>query len=114
MLGLLCLVSTLILPGWLRAMLNAPRQTASPTEHFPWIGNTWFLILRSLGLSGPALWLSYLAVALPLLAWVLQKAWFHQTSLADLMGITLLAAFFVFPYARHYDFPVLLVPIMII
>jgi hypothetical protein len=113
MLALLCLVSTILLPGWLPAMLNAPRQTPSPTEHLPWIGNTWFLVLRSLGSSGPVLWLLYLAVALPLLVSIIQKAWFRQTALADLMAISLLAAFFVVPYARHYDFPVLLVPILV-
>jgi MFS family permease len=109
---LLGLVSSLVLPSWLPDMLNAPRLTPSPTEFFPWIGNTWFLLLRSLSLEGPMLWLLYLIVALPFLGYVLKAAFQRSTTLAHVLALSILAAFFVAPYARHYDFPVLLIPVM--
>ena len=34
--------------------------------------------------------------------------------LSDVLGLGILAAFFVAPYARHYDFPVLVVPFLIL
>jgi hypothetical protein len=112
-LALLALVSTLVVPSWPAEMLQAPRQPpAPPTAYYPWIGNAWFLVLRALGLGGWRLWTLYLAVALPFLAVVVRAAFGRTCSLLELMGLGLLAAFFIAPYARHYDFPVLLVPLL--
>jgi hypothetical protein len=92
-------------------MLRAPRETPSPTEHYPWIGNAWFLVLKAMFLPGWLAWVLYLIVAVAFLGGVV-KAAFGRTSWLDLMAVSLLAAFFVAPYARHYDFPVLLLPLL--
>jgi hypothetical protein len=113
-LALFCLVCTLIVPSWPIEMWEAPRQTPSPTEHYPWIGNTWFLLLKALGLQGWALWGLYLAGALAFLTAVLRTALDRGAALSDLLGWGILAAFFVAPYARHYDFPVLLIPALLL
>jgi hypothetical protein len=108
--ALLCLASTLIVPSWPIEMIRAPRNTPPPTEVFPWLGNTWFLILRTLGLRSWALWAIYLAVALPLLGGVVRSAMDRSRPLREVIALGLLAVFFVAPYARHYDFVVLLIP----
>jgi hypothetical protein len=113
-LGLLAAVSALVVPAWPLQMLSAIRGTSPPTEYYPWIGNAWLLVLRSLGLGGPLLWVAYLALALPLLAGVLWTAWSPAGRLDDLLCLGVLAAFFVAPYARHYDFPVLLIPLLVV
>jgi hypothetical protein len=111
-LGVLGLVSTLVLPTWLTEMLGAPRQTPSPTEYFPWIGNAWYLVLRTGGVGGMWLLVLYLAAALPLVAATVRASLRREYSLLDLMGLGLLAAFFVAPYARHYDFAVLAITVL--
>jgi hypothetical protein len=111
-LAVLAMASTLVVPSWPLQMLRAPAQTPSPTEYYPWIGNAWFLVLKALGLSGWLAWVLYLAVAVPFLAAVVRAALCRTTSLLDLMALGLLGAFFVAPYARHYDFPVLLIPLL--
>jgi hypothetical protein len=108
----LALLSTLLVPSWPLEMLRAPRRTPSPTEHYPWIGNTWFLLLKALHLRGWLLWALYLAVALPFLAAVVRRAFDRGGPLLDLVALGALAAFFVSPYARHYDFPILLIPLL--
>ncbi len=74
------------------------------------MGNTWFLILRTLGLRSWALWAIYLAVALPCLGGVVSSAGDRSRPLREVIALGLLAVFFVVPYARHYDFVVLLIP----
>jgi hypothetical protein len=103
-----------LVPSWPVEMLNAPRQTPPPTEHFPWIGNTWFLLLRAVGAEGWSLWLAYLALAVPFLVAVVRAALDRARPIADVLGAGVLAAFFVAPYARHYDFPVLVVPCLLL
>jgi hypothetical protein len=103
-----------IVPSWPLQMLNAPRQTPPPTEFYPWIGNTWFLLLRALGAQGWGLWLGYLGLAVPFLIAVVRAALDRTRSLAAVVGLGTLAAFFVAPYARHYDFPVLIVPCLVL
>jgi hypothetical protein len=112
--AVLVLGSALVLPDWPLRMLNAIRQVPSPTEYYPWIGNAWLLVLRALGLTGPLLWMGYLALALPFLAVTLGIAWNRDGRLEDVLSAGALAAFFVAPYARHYDFPVLLVPLVVV
>jgi hypothetical protein len=113
-LGLLALVSTLIVPTWPIQMLQAPRQTPPPTDYYPWIGNAWFLLLRSFDWSGAALWLPYLALAILSFAATVRAALDRTRPVGDVLGLGVLAAFFVAPYARHYDFPVLVVPLLIL
>jgi hypothetical protein len=128
-LAVLCLASTAIVPSWPVQLWEAPQRTPSPTEHYPWIGNVWFLVLRAVGLQGWTLWLAYLAAALPLTGTVLWVAWGgsptcrrgrqagnlpRSAPLASVLAWGILAAFFVAPYARHYDFPILLIPALLL
>jgi hypothetical protein len=112
MLVLLCLVSFAILPTWLDEMLKAPRLTPPPTAYFPWIGVTWFLLLKESGLRSWGFQAAYAAVALPFLVAVLRAAHDRSRPLRDVFSLGLLAAYFVAPYGRHYDFPVLLIPLL--
>jgi hypothetical protein len=107
-------ICTAILPSWPLQMLKAPGQTPPPTEASPWIGNTWFLLLRSAGAQGWGLWLAYLGLAVPFLITVVRTALDRTRHFADVLGLGTIAAFFVAPYARHYDFPVLIVPTLIL
>jgi hypothetical protein len=113
-LALLCLLSTAILPAWPIEMLSAMSRTPPPTEYYPWIGNTWFLILRTLGLRSWSLWALYLAVAGPFLWAVLRSAIDPQRPAREIMAMGLLAAFFIVPYGREYDFPLLWVPALVL
>jgi hypothetical protein len=113
-LALLCLASSLIIPSWPIQLWNATRQTPSPTEYYPWIGNAWFLVLRALGLQRWGLWIVYLAVAVPFFAAVLKAALDRTCSLRNLLTVSILAAFIVAPYARHYDFTVLSVAVLVL
>jgi hypothetical protein len=113
-LGLLVLVCTAIVPAWPLQMLDAPRQSPPPTEQRPWIGNTWFLLLRTFHLDGGPLWLLYLALAAPFAVVVVRAALDRARPLSEVVGLGLLAAFFVAPYARHYDFPVLVIPALLL
>ena len=87
---------------------------AASTEYFPWLGNTWYLILRTLGLRSWSLWVLFLAVALPFLWAVVRTAIDPERPVRDVMALGLLAAFFVAPYGRDYDFPVLWVPALVL
>jgi hypothetical protein len=113
-LAVLCLLSTLFIPSWPFEMLAATGRTPPPTEAFPWLGNTWFLVLKTLGLQGWALWVLYLVVALPLLLCVVWVALDPKSPLRDVFALGALSVFFVIPYARHYDFVVLLIPCFVL
>src|SRR5208337_1098570 len=113
-LALLCLASSAVLPSWPMQMLSATRQTLPPTEYFPWLGNTWFLILRTLVLRSWSLWVLFLVVALPFLWAVVKTAIDPARPLRDVIALGLLAAFFVAPYGRDYDFPVLWIPALVL
>jgi hypothetical protein len=110
---LLSVAACLIMPTWPVEMLNAIRNTPPPTEHYPWIGNSWYLVLKTIGLDGWTLRALYLPVALFFSSVVLRVAWNRTFSLGDLLAVGILAAFFVAPYARHYDFPILLIPFLL-
>src|SRR5207245_2150267 len=60
-LGLLAIASTLVFPGWLVEMVKAPGRTPLPTYYYPWVGTTWFLVLKTLGLH--SWWLGGLYLA---------------------------------------------------
>jgi len=113
-LGALALASALIVPGWPVEMIRAGQRTPPPTVYFPWIGTTWFLILETIGLKSWSLWGLYLVVAVPFLVVVAQAALARSRPLEDVMALGLLAPFVVAPYARHYDFPVLLIPLFVL
>jgi hypothetical protein len=114
MLALLCLASLVVLPSWPAEMLGATRRTPPPTEYFPWIGATWYLFLKGAGLRSWPLDAAYLAVGLAYLGAVLRVAIDRSSPVRDVFSLGLLAAFFVAPYGRHYDFPVLLIPFLVL
>jgi hypothetical protein len=110
----LALASALVVPAWPIEMVRASQRTPQPTLYFPWIGTTWFLILKTIGLASWSLWALYLAAAIPFLVLVARAALDRSRPLEDIMGLGLLAAFIVAPYGRHYDFPVLLIPLFVL
>jgi hypothetical protein len=113
-LAALSLAGFVIVPWWPIRMLEAMRRYPPPTVYFPWIGASWLLVLRSLGLRSWTLGATYLALAVPLVVAVLGAAVDRTRPLRDTVALGLLAAFFVAPYARPYDFPVLLIPLLIL
>ncbi|MGE5358172.1 MAG: glycosyltransferase family 87 protein [Bacteroidales bacterium] len=113
-LGAFVIASSLVAPSWFSAMLAATSATELPSYAFPWTGTTVFAILQTAGLRGAALWLCYLAAALPVVVAVARVALGARGRLDTLFGLGLLAPFFVATYARHYDFPILLVPALIV
>ena len=56
----------------------------------------------------------YALVAAPLLATVLKASLDRSKPLHDVLALGLLAACIVAPYGRHYDFPVLLIPLFVL
>jgi hypothetical protein len=110
----LSLISWLLIPGWLGQMLNAPFKTPPPTAYFPWIGTTWFLLLKSLGVRSWAFWGLYALIAGPLLVAVCGTALDRTRPLHDVFALSLIVACVVAPYGRHYDFPFLLIPLFVI
>jgi hypothetical protein len=72
------------------------------------------LILKTVGLRTWGLWSLYLAVALPFLAATLARAIDVRSPVREVVALGMLAAFFVAPYSRHYDFPVLLIPSLVL
>jgi hypothetical protein len=113
-LAFLCLIGTAVVPAWPIEMIRATRSTPPPTEAFPWLGNTWYLICRTLGLRSWALWAAYLAVAIPFLVGTLRSAGMPGRPFRDVVALGFLGVFFVAPYARNYDFVVLLLPAFVL
>jgi hypothetical protein len=112
--GLLCLASTAVLPSWPDQMLRATRVTPLPTEYWPWVGASWTLALRTLGLRGWVLWLAYAAAAVPLTAMSLRAAWDPGRLLRDVLALSSVATYFLAPYAQLYDYPLLVIPLLVI
>ncbi len=110
----LVLVATALLPEWPIQMAMATRVTRLPTDVFPATGTTVFTLLEMLGLRGAPLWAGYLLVAIPIAAIVVRLALSRSSRLEHVVGLALIAPFFVSPYARHYDFPILLVPAVVL
>ncbi len=113
-LAALCAVSTLVFPAWLPAMLAATRVTPMPTAYYPGLGATWYVALEAVGLGGAFLHLAVAAVAIPLVVLLFRMTLRSETGLSDLFALALVAPFFVAPYARPYDFPVLLIPVLVL
>ncbi len=103
-----------IVADWPVEMLRAAGRTPPPTTPFPWIGTTWLLVLKAAGLRSWPLWGLYLAVALPFLAVLVRAALERSLPLEDILSLGLIAPFILAPYRRHYDFPVLLVPVFVL
>lgn len=113
-LGLLCLVCTAILPSWPAEMLHATRLTPLPTDFWPWVGASWTLALRTLGVHGKLLWVAYALVAVPITVSTLRVAWDRRRPLRDVLAMASFGAFFISPYAQLYDFPILVIPLLIL
>jgi hypothetical protein len=113
-LAALSLFGAAIVADWPIEMMRAAGRTPPPTAYFPWIGTTWLLALKTAGLRGGPLWGLYLAVALPFLAALLRAALDRDRPLEDVLSLGLIAPFILAPYARHYDFPILLVPAFVL
>jgi hypothetical protein len=108
----LVLVSSIVRPDWLPAMLDAPRQTPLVTTDRPWVGASWFSLLRTIGCEGLPLWLAYLAMAAPVGVILFQTAWKRETDLFDVLAVSAWGAFLLVPYLRYYDLPILLLPLL--
>jgi hypothetical protein len=110
----LSLASALILPTWPLEMMRASAVTPPPTTYLPWIGTTWLLALRTVGLQSWGLWSAYLALVLPFLALVVRASLARSRPASEVIALGVLAAFIVAPYGRHYDFPILLIPLFVL
>ncbi len=110
----LAIASILVLPNWIERVLNAPRITPMPVVYFPWNGTTWFLLLKGAGVSGWAFIVLYGVMACAVLGSTTLVALDRATPLGDLIGLSLLVTFLIVPYSRVYDFPVLLVPLLVV
>lgn len=113
-LGGLCLGSTVAYPEWLPAMLTATKTTPMTTEFYPGLGTTWHVAISAFGLQGFPLYVAYTMVAMPIMLALLRMTLREDHPVEDLIGATMLAPFFLMPYARAYDLPVLLVPALIL
>lgn len=103
---------TVVYPGWLAGMIAATGATPLPTSHYPGLGVTWAVLLGVAGLDGAARWAAWAPVALVALAAAARTAWSPRSTLADVYGSAMLATFVVAPYARYYDFPLLMVAVL--
>ena len=114
--GLLPLLalSTWIDPTWMVRLFQSSSELPLVTVQYPRVGTTWILVLRSIGLSNPMVWIGYLALAIPAILWTLRAAWDRASSLAEVLALSILATFFVAPYARIYDLPILVVPLIVL
>lgn len=113
-LAALSLAGAWIVPDWPIEMLRAAERTPPPTAYFPWIGTTWLLALKTAGLRSWGLWMPYLAVALPFLGYLISAAFDRSRPLADILSLGAFAPFILAPYGRHYDFPILLIPLFVL
>ncbi len=113
-LAALSLLGAAIVADWPIEMLRAAGRTPPPTVYFPWIGTTWLLALKTAGLRAWPLWGLYLAAALPFLAVLVHAALDRSRSLEEIFSLGLIAPFILAPYGRHYDFPVLLIPVLVL
>jgi hypothetical protein len=113
-LTLLVLVSTIVVPSWPLQMTTATQITPLITDLSPWKGVTLFTVLRTIGAHGASLWVCYLAVAVAFIAAVLRLALDRSSQVERVLGVSLIAPFFVAPYGRQYDLVILLIPASIL
>jgi hypothetical protein len=81
-----------------------------PTAYYPGLGATWFVALDAVGVRGVAMYAAFAVVAAPLLLMLLGMTLRSDTTILELFSVALIAPFFLAPYARPYDFPILLIP----
>jgi hypothetical protein len=110
----LAIASWAVRPDWVPAMLAATSATPMPTRYFPGLGTTLYAVLAAVGVSGAMLLAASAAVAVAAVAALVREAVRRTTSLDAVFGLGTLVPFFVVPYARPYDFPILLVPALIL
>ncbi len=111
---LLLVVSTWSVPSWPLQIVRAVIDTPVVTMTFPWVGTTWLLVLRSLGLAGWLLWPAYAVVAVPFCWAVLRCSLTTHSTIDEVFALSILAAFFVAPTARPYDQPILIIPLLVL
>ena len=102
----------IIVPEWSFHMGKAPAETPLITADSPWKGASWLCLARTAGLNGWLLWTAYVMVAAPLGLLVVRSAVERTQTVHEPTSLSLLAAFFIIPYARAYDFLLLLVPLL--
>lgn len=107
-------VATLLTPNWPVELIKLHLTTPIPTAERPWRGATWPLLLRTLGLTGPLFWTGCVTVAVPLVVYWARTVLRRTRGLEDLFGLSIMVPFFFAPYGRTYDFPVLLIPLVIL
>ena len=110
----LCAICFLASPGWPLAMVRATRITPLPDLPFPGCGCSWLITLKALGLHNPLLMCGYLAMAIPLGIAVLRFALDRERGWDELICLSLIASFFIVPYVRYYDVPILLIPVLVV
>jgi hypothetical protein len=113
-LAVLGLVSTCLVPDWPLQMLQAPNQAPLVTADRPWMSTTWYSLWRTVGLSGWALWGTYVLGAVPVAGSLVGLIRERTCPLGDVFAWSILAAFFIAPYARAYDQAVLIVPLILL
>ena len=86
-LGALALGSAVIVPLWPVEMVRAIAATPPPTTYLPWIGTTWLLALRTVGLQSWTLWAGYLALAVPFLSLVVRAALDRSRPASDVIAL---------------------------
>ncbi len=111
--ALLLLATALLNPRLLLQFVLATRNNPPPTEYFPWLGTSWLALLKSCRLQPAWIWGLHAAAALAV-ALVLHREIKHGRRWDDLLAVSLLAPYFLFPYCRGYDFPTLLPVVLLL
>jgi hypothetical protein len=109
-----CPICALVIPSWPLAMAKALGATPLPYVHFPGSGCSWLIVLKAVGLSGRLLAAGYALAAIPLALGFIRLAIDPRSRLDDLICASLIGPFFIVPYCRSYDLPVLLVPVLVL
>jgi hypothetical protein len=113
MLGILCLICTVLVPSWPWDLVQAPRLCPLPSATNPSDGVTWLAVLQTLRLPRWPLVFAYAALALPVTALALRAAGDRTRPCAEVMALSILAAFFVSPHSLGYDYVILLFPMLV-
>jgi hypothetical protein len=103
---------TIAYPGWAAGMVAATGATPLPSSFFPGLGVTWMVVLGAMGLKGIAAWAAYAPVAIVSLGYLVRVALDPRSQIADVLGLAMIVTFIVAPYARYYDYPLLMLAIL--
>lgn len=103
-----------VVPTWPLDFLAAPRRNPAATFGLKGFSTTLWEILNTFvgfqGAAGMAAYALLAAVGALLAAGLAQMAWDRRTSLERLFAAAALASFFLMPYIRFYDLPILILP----